>query len=72
MPALDSLKLASAARPLVDRLLARASTASERSKIEQALVAAASVDRNKVLSAKEVQAIADSFETAQPGSGIRA
>jgi competence ComEA-like helix-hairpin-helix protein len=69
MPALDSLKLASAARPLVDRLLARASTASERSQIEQALVAAASVDRNKVLSAKEVQAIADSFETAQPGSG---
>lgn len=69
MPALDSLKLASAARPLVDRLLARASTAGERAKLEQALVAAASVDRNKVLSATEVQAIADSFETAQPGAG---
>ncbi len=69
MSSLAQLKIASAARPLVDQLLARASTATARARIESALVAAAGVDRNKVLSASEVQAIADSFQAALPGTG---
>ncbi|MEW6430369.1 MAG: phospholipase D-like domain-containing protein [Myxococcota bacterium] len=63
------LKLAADARPLVDQVLARAASATDRMKIEAALVQAAGVDGNKVLSAKEVRAIADAFEAASAGNG---
>lgn len=62
------LKLSAEARPLVDQVLARAANATDRKKIEAALVQAAGVDGNKVLSAKEVRAIADAFETASAGN----
>lgn len=64
----SQLKIASAARPIVDQVLARASTDTDRTRIQNALVAAAGTDQNKVLSAKEVQAIADAFQTAGNGA----
>lgn len=62
------LKLSTDARPLVDQVLARAANATDRKKIEAALVQAAGVDGNKVLSAKEVRAIADAFQAASTGN----
>lgn len=60
----SQLKIATAARPLVDQLLARAPNTADRTRIEGALVAAAGVDANKVLSAAEVQAVVDGFTAA--------
>lgn len=62
------LKLSAEARPLVDQVLARAANAIDRKKIEAALVQAAGADGNKVLSAREVRAVADAFETAAAGN----
>lgn len=70
MPTFAQLKLSSAAKPLVDRVLARAANDADRAKIQDALVKAAGVDLNKVLSAKEVQAVADSFEAVAMGGGV--
>ncbi|MGV3621400.1 MAG: phospholipase D-like domain-containing protein [Archangium sp.] len=60
----SQLKIASAARPLVDQVLARATNASDRTRIEGALVAAAGSDLNKVLSHAEVKAVVDGFTAA--------
>lgn len=68
MTTFSQLKLTSAARPIVDRVLARATTAADRTRIEKALVSAAGADLNKVLSAQEVQAVADAFEAAATGA----
>lgn len=64
----NQLKIAAAARPLVDQVLARATNDADRARIQGALVAAAGTDANKVLSAKEVQVIADAFQTAGTGA----
>ncbi|GMU60411.1 MAG: hypothetical protein AMXMBFR34_21740 [Myxococcaceae bacterium] len=64
----SKLRLAAEARPVVDQVLARAANAADRARIEAALVQAAGVDGNKVLSAKEVRAIADAFESASAGN----
>lgn len=68
MPTFSPLKLSSAARPIADRVLARATNDADRKRIEKALVSAAGADLNKVLSASEVQAVADAFEAAARGS----
>jgi competence ComEA-like helix-hairpin-helix protein len=68
MPSFSQLKLSADSRPLVDRALARASSDADKARIQDALVKAAGVDGNKVLSAKEVQAVVDAFETAAPGN----
>lgn len=67
MPA-PALKLSAAARPIVDELRARASTAAERAKVDAVLKKAAGADGNKVLSAAEAQAILDTFKTAATGA----
>ncbi len=67
MPTFESLRLSAAARPLVDRALARASTPAEVDKVKAALVAAASVNGNKHLSAAEVKAVVDAFDAAAAG-----
>ncbi|MFT3708439.1 MAG: phospholipase D-like domain-containing protein [Archangium sp.] len=64
----SQLKIATAAKPLVDQVLARASNDTDRTRIQNALIAAAGTDLNKVLSAKEVKAIADAFQTAGNGA----
>jgi hypothetical protein len=64
----SQLKLSAAARPLVDQVLARATTDTDRTRIQNALVKAAGADLNKVLSANEVRAIADAFERAGTGA----
>jgi competence ComEA-like helix-hairpin-helix protein len=68
MPPFSQLKISSAARPIVDRVLARASNDVDRKRIEGALVTAAGADLNKVLSAQEVQAVADAFQAAASGA----
>ncbi|MDP1824873.1 MAG: phospholipase D-like domain-containing protein [Archangium sp.] len=68
MTTFSQLKLTSAARPIVDRVLARATTDADRTRIQSALVNAAGADLNKVLSAQEVQAVADAFEAAGTGA----
>lgn len=68
MTTFSQLKLTSAARPIVDRVLARATTDADRTRIQSALVNAADADLNKVLSAQEVQAVADAFEAAGTGA----
>lgn len=70
MPTFDQLKIAASARPLVDRVLARAVTADDQAKVKAALVAAAKVNGDKYLTTTEVQAIADAFEAAAPGSAV--
>lgn len=65
----DQLKIAASARPLVDRVLARATTAEDKTKVKEALVAAARVNGDKYLTTTEVQAIADAFETSVVGGG---
>lgn len=64
----SQLKIASAARPIVDQVLARAGTDADRTRIQNALVAAAGTDANKILSTKEVQAVADAFQAAGTGA----
>jgi competence ComEA-like helix-hairpin-helix protein len=64
----SQLKIASAAKPIVDQVLARASTDADRTRIQNALVAAAGTDANKILSTKEVQAVADAFQSAGNGA----
>ena len=49
-------------------MLARATTDADRTRIQSALVNAAGADLNKVLSAQEVQAVADAFEAAGTGA----
>ncbi|MDP3157784.1 MAG: phospholipase D-like domain-containing protein [Archangium sp.] len=68
MPTFAQLKISSAARPIVDRVLARATNDVDRKRIEGALVNAAGADLNKVLSANEVQAVADAFIAAATGA----
>jgi competence protein ComEA len=68
MPSFSQLKLSAAARPLVDQVLARATTDADRARIQSALVSAAGADLNKVLSAQEVKAVADAFERAGTGA----
>lgn len=68
MTTFSQLKLSAAARPIVDRVLAKATTDADRTRIQSALVSAAGADLNKVLSAKEVQAVADAFEAAGTGA----
>ena len=68
MTTFSQLKLSAAARPIVDRVLARATTDADRTRIQTALVSAAGADLNKVLSAKEVQAVADAFDVAGTGA----
>ncbi len=62
MPTFSQLKLSGAARPLVDRLLARTASEADKTRLKDALVRAAGTDLNKVLSASEVQALVDSFQ----------
>ncbi|MFZ5440107.1 MAG: phospholipase D-like domain-containing protein [Myxococcota bacterium] len=64
----SQLKLSAAARPVVDQVLARATTDADRARIQAALVNAAGADLNKVLSLNEVRAIADAFEQAGTGA----
>ncbi len=68
MTTFSQLKLSTAAKPIVDRVLARATNDADRKRIEGALVSAAGTDLNKVLSAGEVQAVADAFEAAARGN----
>ncbi|MBS1152917.1 MAG: hypothetical protein H6Q89_4615, partial [Myxococcaceae bacterium] len=68
MPTFDQLKIAASARPLLDRVLARAVTADDQAKVKAALVAAAKVNGDKYLTVSEVQTIADAFETSAPGA----
>lgn len=63
MPA-PTLKISAAARPIVDQLLARATTAADQKKVNDVLRSAAGGDGNKVLSAAEAQAILDTFKAA--------
>lgn len=67
MATFDQLKISASARPLVDRALARAATPDDQAKVKAALVAAAQVNGNKVLSTAEVQAVVDAFEQAAAG-----
>jgi len=64
MPSLEQLKISAGARPLVDRILARATNAADQAKIKEALVAAAIVNGDKYLTVSEVQVISDAFDTA--------
>lgn len=64
MPAIVPLKLSAAARPIVDQLLARATTEADKAKVNEVLKRAAGADGNKVLSAAEAQAILDTFKAA--------
>lgn len=66
---LRSLKVAADAKPLLDKLIARA-TGSEQTQIANLLVKAAGVDGNKYLTASEVQAVVDAFEQTQPTGSI--
>lgn len=66
---LTGLRLSPAARPVVDQLLARASSDTDRAKLEDVLRRAAGGDGNKVLSAAEAQAILDTFGRVQSGTG---
>ena len=68
MTTFSQLKLSTAARPIVDRVLARATNDADRTRIQSALVSAAGADLNKVLSAQEVQAVADAFDAAGTGA----
>lgn len=68
MTTFSQLKLSAAARPIVDRVLSRATTDADRTRIQSALVNAAGADLNKVLSAREVQAVADAFDAAGTGA----
>lgn len=68
MPTFDQLKIAPSARPLVDRVLARAASAEDQAKVKAALVDAAKVNGDKYLTTAEVQAIADAFEASAPGT----
>jgi competence ComEA-like helix-hairpin-helix protein len=63
MPTFAQLKLSAAARPVVDRVLAKATTAADKKRVEDLLVKAAGADLNKVLSLQEVQAVADAFDS---------
>ncbi|MFO0600337.1 MAG: phospholipase D-like domain-containing protein [Myxococcaceae bacterium] len=64
----SQLKIAASARPMVDQLLARATTDTDRARIQSALVDAAGTDLNKVLSAKEIKAVVDAFQAAAPNA----
>jgi competence ComEA-like helix-hairpin-helix protein len=64
-----NLRIAAAARPLVDQLLARVSTSAERTQLGNLLRQAAGGDGNKVLSAVEARAIVDTFNAVQLGTG---
>lgn len=64
-----SMKISAAARPIVDQLLARAATDADRAKISEVLLKATTGDGNKVLSAVEAQAILDTFNGVQLGTG---
>lgn len=64
MPTPTLPKLSAAARPIVDQLLARATTDVDKAKVTEVLRKAAGGDGNKVLSAAEAQAILDTFKAA--------
>lgn len=68
MATFDQLKIAPQAKALVDQLMAR-TNAADQAKVREALVKAAGVDGNRVLSLVEVRVIADAFDKAAPGTG---
>ncbi len=63
------MKISAAAKPIVDQLLARAANDVDRAKLNAVLQKATGGDGNKVLSAAEAQAILDTFNTVQTGTG---
>ncbi|MBL8922483.1 MAG: helix-hairpin-helix domain-containing protein [Myxococcaceae bacterium] len=68
MPA-PAFKISAAARPIVDQLLARATTEADKKKVNEVLRKAAGADGNKVISAAEAQAILDTFKSAAASAG---
>ena len=68
MPTFTQLKVTPQARTLVDTLLARTSTV-DQPRVREALVRAAGVDGNRVLTLRETRAVSDAFEKVAPGGG---
>lgn len=68
MPTFEGLKVSAAARPLVDRALARAGSEADKQRIQQTLVRAAQASGNLALSAAEVAAVVDAFDRVAAGA----